>query len=574
MRVICRHVRRAVVAASVAALVCAAAHGDGIGVLLAPAGERMVEVEALYAEAIVTGLVAEGARATLLHEASPMVRASRVSLPSVRAADDWTPLIGVLDRIATRLRLDHVLLTSLRADAEGATAAGLLVVRGGEGTQLQAVTGASPAAVAELIAQRALVAAAGLPEPGDAADEELPLAPAETAREERSAEDRPVADRPVADRPGEAEAPAPGPAAGSPVAVADEPQLEAPPAPEAGARPSGEPVDDALAAAEAAYDRGEPADAQRLLEASLRESGTTARALYLRARLSLGRQDREAAIGDLQRAVAIDPALADAQVWLGRLLAERGLWQSARTHYERVIEAEPTHLEGLLGLARLYRDHGHRRRAIELLTTADDLGQSHPSVLMLLAELHGAEGNVELAERFFLRAAAVTTGEERAAAWERLGDLYAGLRRHREALTCYLKAAELNPSRVSMVERRYTEVMSAADGAVQEALTSGWGLFEDFAHSGIGEREMVFRRLNELHGQLEEALRFAEGINPPGSLSARHVRRQFAYSLAVEASVLALSWLDLGDDAMLERASEVHEDAVREFERLRAETQG
>ncbi len=552
---------RVLLAALIAACACAAlpALADGVGVLLAPAGERMVEAEALYADAVVVGLATEGQRAVLLHEASPMVRATGVALPAVRAGDDWTPLGGVLERVATTMRLDYVLLTALRTEDGGVLASGLLVVRGGEQVALASISCERGADAAATVVERVLAGIDGLPEPHDRADEALPLTPAPTPTP------APVEDEPIVDAPPGAGA-LPGPAASAPVVVADEPPL----APDTPTVTPPEPVDDALAAAEKAYNAGELAAAERLLSASLRESGASARAYFLRARLSLGRQDRAAAMTDLRRAVTIDATLADAQVWLGRLLAEQGLWQSAQDHYERAIAADPTHLEGLLGLARLYRDHGHRRKAIDLLTAADDLGQSNPSVLMLLAELHGGEGNVELAERFFVRAAAATSGEQRAAAWERLGDLYVGLHRHREALTCYVKAAELSPSRSSMVERRYTEVMTAADGTVQEALTSGWGIFEDFAQNGIGEREMVHRTLSEMDAELNEALRFAESINPPGALSERHARRQFAYSLAVEASVLARSWLDLGDDLMLERAQAVHADAAREFERLRA----
>lgn len=545
------------------------AEADGLGVLLAPAGDQISEDEALYAEAVVAAVVAEGRRAAFLHESSPLVTSAGVTLPAVGADDDWTPLVSVLDRIATRLRMDYVLLTSLRTEGE-LIAEGLLVVRGGEGTRLQTSACESNSDAAAALVEHVLAAMAQLPAPGDRTDDAVPLAPAEAPEQEGEA---------VVEGPGEAED-APGavertsPEDDAPVIVADEPETASEAPTETTGQPKPQPVDDALVAAEEAYDAGNLADAEALLNASLRESGASARAYFLRARISLGRQDRDAAIGDLQRAVGLDPSLVEAQVWLARLLVEQGLWQSAQDHYERAVQADPTDREALLGLARVYRDHGHRRKAITLLTEADDLGQSHPSLLMLLAELHGAEGNVELAERYFLRAAANTEGEKQAAAWERLGDLYVKLHRHREALTCYVKAAELSPSRASMVERRYTEVMAAADGAVHEALTSAWSLFHDFAHNGVGEREMVYRRLSEMHAQLEEAMRFAESINPPGDLSDRHVKRQFAYSLAVEASVLALSWLDLGGESMLERADEVHADAVRQFEVLRQDLQG
>lgn len=556
MRSTTRRIGLTAVLLAVAFASCAEA--DSVGVLIAPSGDQMAEGEALYAEALVAAVIAEGHQAIFLHEASPLVRSSGISLPAVSAEDDWTPLQSVLDRVAERLRLDYVLLTAARPEADEWMAEGLLVVRGGGRDTLQTEVPRAIADVAGEIAEATLQAMSGLPAPSDRAEDAVPLIPRDEPAAEEPAADAPVtADAPPATTDADAEQDAPMVVADEPEAATDTPPTAAP-----------EPIDDALAAAEAAYDDGKLEDAEALLNASLRETGGSARAYFLRARLSLGRQDRDAAISDLKRAVAMDRSLVQAQVWLARLLMEQGLWQAAQTHYERAVEAAPTDLEALLGLARLYRDHGHRRKAIALLTGADDRGQDDPSLLMLLAELHGGERNVELAERYFVRAAGSAEGEQRAAAWERLGDLYVGLHRHREALTCYVKAAELNPSRASMVERRYTEVMTAADGAVREALTGGWGVFEDFAHNGVGAREMVYRRLSEIHAQLTEARRFAESINPPGNLRERHVQRQFAYSLAVEASVLALSWLDLGDESMLERAAEVHADAATQFEAL------
>jgi len=555
----------ALIAVCVLTATCASA--EGVGVLLAPVGEHLTEPEALYADSIVVGLATAGRRATLLHESSPMVHAAAVSLPAVRADDDWTPLTGVLDSIAGRLQLDYVLLTALRSDGEGATASGLLVVRGGESAALPEVQAPTGAEAATIVAQRLAAAVASLPGPRDVPGEPVALAPAPGAA--------PVPDGPAADEPPVEVPPAEplAPVAGQPyvpLTVADEPETTAG-APVAAAP---QPVDDALAAAEAAYSSGELDAAARLLEASIREAGPSARAFYLRARIGIGRQDREAAISDLRRAVTMDSTFTDAQVWLGRLLVDQGLWQAAQEQFERATASAPRHLDGLLGLARLYRDHGHRRRAIDLLMKADDLGQSDPTLLMLLAELQGSEGNVELAERYLTRVAGVTSGEQRALACEQLGNLHLQLGRHREALTCFINAAQISPSRASMAQRRYLEVMNAADGTVGAALTSGWAVFEDFAANGIGARELAYRTLSEINGELEAALGFAESIAPPGELGEIHGKRKFAYALAVEASVLALSWLDLGDEVVLARAREVHADAVREFEQLRAAVQG
>lgn len=538
------------------------ATADGVGILLAPADEQLSETEAAYAEALVGALASRDRRAIYLHAKSPTLRAAGVSIPTVSADDDWTPLSSVLDRIAIQLRLDYVLLTSTRRSPDGTPqSSGLLVARGGASTQLTA-------ADADGMTRRVIRAIADLGPPRDPAD-----LPVEIGAEPVAP---PIDDAPPATPepvPAEEEPPAPTPVEEEPVVpvtVVDEPDLSR----DVVDREEVEPIDPTLAAAEEAYEGGNLDAASSLLGDYQREHGASGRAHFLRAKLSLARLEHDRALDHLERAVALDPELVEARVWLARLLAERGLWQKSIEQYERSLEGDPTNLEALLGLARVYRDHGHRRRAIRLLREADDAGQSDPSLLMMLGDLYVAEGEVELAERAFLRTASGETGERRAAALERLGDLYVELRRHRDALSCYLEAAELNPSRASMAQRRYREVMAAADGSVHDALTSGWSVFEDFAESGIGQRELVYRHLSEVQAQLDEALRYADGIRPPAALQADHARRQLAYSLAVEATVSALSYLDLGEESMLERATARHGEALAEFRRLQQSSEG
>ncbi|NLO08239.1 MAG: tetratricopeptide repeat protein [candidate division WS1 bacterium] len=558
MRAAGRHAGRCWNTAVLAVLICLpalSAGADGFGLLLAPAALQMNEAEATYAEAVLVALVASDQRAVVLHEDSPLVRVSPSALPKVSSDDDWVALESVLSRLAVQLRLDYVLILAL--DAEAGTGNAMLVVRGGGSKQLQAPADDPPAMAAQAVA-----ATTQLPPPHDPVDESIAIGPVDEPAVATSA----PTEEPVVALPPEEERP-PVIEPGAPVAVADEPTDIVEPAVPDGTQAvesgSGElaPVLEALAS-------GELERARALIAQHVAAHGSSAETHYLTGRVAVGELRRDDAVEDFRRAVALDPTLAEAQVWLARLLDERGMWQTAAGHYEQALETDPTHQAGLIGLARLYRDHGHRRKAITLLTEAADRGQNDPAVLALLAELHGHEGNVQLAERFFLRAAGATTGEERASAFERLGDLYVGQQRHREALGYYLRAAELNPSRVSMVQRRYREVMAAADGSVREAVTLGWGIFDDYAESGTGEREMVYRRFSEMHGQLQEAMRFVDGVQPPAELRAEHVQRQFAYSLALEATVAAITWLDLGDEQMRERAQQVHAEALAEFKRL------
>jgi len=525
-----------------------------IGVVVAPVGAAMTEIEAAYADALVGELVALGLRAAFLHGSSPMLRARGARLPSVAADDDWTPLGTVLSRLADRLGLDYVALVSVWPPADARGPKTLLVVRGGMARAVPAPQPAADAAdTAAAMAERIFAAMADLGEPADASDEPVVAVDPGVVAAEEPAELEPVV---AADVPAEPAGDAQAPTAAE--------QIPATPAGEAG---EGERADP-LAPARQAYERGDHDRAAALIRQALEEAGPSAELYLLRARIRIALQSRDDAAEDLRKAVALDPELVEARVWLARLLDEMGLWQAAIEHYEQAVATDATDLEALLGLARVYRDHGHRRKAMALLTDAADAGLSDPALLTLLADLHELEGQPELAERYLLQASSLTTGEGTAAILERLGDLYARRRRHREALACYLRAAELSPSRAAMVQRRYLEVMAAADSSVHDALTSGWSVLQDYADDGIGEREMVYRRLSEVRTQLEEALHFADSVRPPDGLRAEHARRQFAYSLAVEATVAALSYLDLGDEAMRERADLRHRDALAEFNAL------
>ncbi|MFO8079202.1 MAG: hypothetical protein R6V07_02745, partial [Armatimonadota bacterium] len=294
---------------------------DGLGVVLAPAGDQVSEDEAVYAEALVAALVAEGQRAAYLHDGSPLVRASGVKLPAVGATDDWTPLSGALDRLATVMRLDYVLLTSLGTDDGETSAAGLLVVRGGEGVNLQEASDGGSRDVAARMAESVILNIPQLPAPDDSTDDTArPVMPPDGVEEDESPAPRP------ADPEQEAAADDAPPAdeGRAPIVIADEPpadddRADEPPAdddtaeepqPEEGPTPDEqadgpEETDDALAEAEVAYEEGRLSDAEALLDVSLRETGASGAAYYLRARLSLAGRDRDAAIADLRRAVAL-----------------------------------------------------------------------------------------------------------------------------------------------------------------------------------------------------------------------------------------------------------------------------
>ncbi|MCD6359832.1 MAG: tetratricopeptide repeat protein [Armatimonadetes bacterium] len=323
----------------------------------------------------------------------------------------------------------------------------------------------------------------------------------------------------------------------------------------------------ALVPAASAFNRGEFKKALGLVQDVISGGAATGQAYLLRARCHLALNEEEAAMGDLRRAIEASPDLVEAHVRLARLLSKRGLWQVAAARYQAALDIAPDNREALQGLARLYRDNGHRRRAIELLEAAPS-SSSDAGIVLMLADLYAQEGDEAGAQSAYLRAVTLSDGEGKAVALERLGDFYVSIRRHRDALTCYLKAAQLSLNRSTVARRRYEEVMSAADSAVLDEMTASWDAFASYVDDGDGERELVFIRMAQARAHVDEAMRFADSIVPPDELKSQHARRKFAYSLVYEAMVTALSYLDLGGEDMLNRARKRHDEAVAEFERL------
>ncbi len=104
----------------------------------------------------------------------------------------------------------------------------------------------------------------------------------------------------------------------------------APAAPKAGVGPTNGGAAGRLAEARRYADRGQRAEAERLLESALEADPLLAGARELRAQLLLEQGDDEGAEDELRGALVLDPGLAVAHATLGALLARRGDRSRAR----------------------------------------------------------------------------------------------------------------------------------------------------------------------------------------------------------------------------------------------------
>jgi Flp pilus assembly protein TadD len=120
-----------------------------------------------------------------------------------------------------------------------------------------------------------------------------------------------------------------------------------------------------LEAAYAAHAAGDPAQAGRLVDAVLREAPDLARAWMLKGVLT-GGADFPRQIANLEQAVALAPADAEAWYNLGVCLGHAGRWQAARTATRRALSLDPVYPEALANGCELERILGLHASALDL----------------------------------------------------------------------------------------------------------------------------------------------------------------------------------------------------------------
>jgi tetratricopeptide (TPR) repeat protein len=123
-------------------------------------------------------------------------------------------------------------------------------------------------------------------------------------------------------------------------------------------------VDELLSAAEAAEDEGDWEEAERGYERYLSARPADAVARFNLANVLCALDRRVDAAGQLQRAVALDPAFAEAWYNLSRLAPDRS---QARSCLKRALAADPAYADALYNLAFSYVAEDRYAEALPLL---------------------------------------------------------------------------------------------------------------------------------------------------------------------------------------------------------------
>jgi len=286
----------------------------------------------------------------------------------------------------------------------------------------------------------------------------------------------------------------------------------------------------------------------------------------LRAQLHLAVGDEDAAERDWRRAAQLDPTNVRSRLALGRLYGRRGLWGDAIAPYREVLLIDPRNADAVLGLADAYQKIGRTVGAQNLLEAAaealDDRRIDERWVRVALAA--GRTGDAEQALR---RMVASSQGAARRDALLSLAQLYLSTDRPTEALTVAREALAIEKPAGAVTEATYDVIALAADADVEEM---GRSLRQTLDALDVNSltREEAFSALDAMRRRLSETVTLLTETGAPESRRSAQATRLYAYALADEAALNALTSVDLGSADQRVACGKRLEEAAREIRRL------
>lgn len=127
--------------------------------------------------------------------------------------------------------------------------------------------------------------------------------------------------------------------------------------------------------------------------------GDTAEAHLLLGVAHLKRQDRVAAVTELQRAAELNPELPTVHSLLGRALVMAGRRDEAMAAFRRELERNPNDFDANVYVGLFLKDDNKIDEAYEYLKRAARLRGEDPAALFALGALHLASGRVDEAQK-------------------------------------------------------------------------------------------------------------------------------------------------------------------------------
>lgn len=555
-----------------------------MGIILAPYGEPSADI-GIICDTVVSAIGRQGDYdVTVLHKNSPLLGAYGVSPESLQPSGS---AVGEhLAELAASLELGDILyvtVTPAPGDAEYRYDLSVVWASAGRpdlvGFDLQ-VADTGKGAQTQLGERISAQIEKGVEELSSVSHVEPPAPAPETPQDESEKEDATAA---TAETPPDAEkTPGPEDSGETPTVAAPEPQgPEAegdrePPAPETApekgdAEPSHDTEMPNVQKAREALAVGDLDLARQHLAVATKNGEPMGAISLLRADIARVEGDESERRRWLQKAAVAEDSSVEARLQLARVFADQGLWQRALETYEEIIEDSPDNAQAYIGLAQLLRDQKRPRQAAEYLSEAVEKHPENHLLLMKLGDAYRDANMLAEAEEAYDLLARISEGDLRAQVFEKLGDLYVAADRFEEGFYCYAESARIQGDRdAPLSEKRYTRVMSTADEAVLAAMSKLADTYRQYSVYERIPREAAYRTAEKTVGEMEEVLNFAKTIVPPSSSKRRHVQRKLFYSVALEAAVHLMTYLDTNLRTALKRYEDALEQAHSEYRNVQA----
>ncbi len=273
----------------------------------------------------------------------------------------------------------------------------------------------------------------------------------------------------------------------------------------------------------------------------------------------------EEAITAYQRTIALNPTNSWAYHHLGDIFAQRGDHEAALTYYRQATERHRQDHDRALAwssLGDVYRALRRFEEAINAYQQANRFDPAYAWPYHNLGLIYEAQEQLDLALTHYQQAIHHhLRNRERAALWDRLGNIYQRLGRHEEAVAAYRRVIELEPRQavpwnsLGMVYRalnRLDDSIAAYERAIELDPDYGWPYHNlGLIYEQRGEYDSA---LNRYQQAIERHLQDGDRAAAWEHVGHIHTARQqlddavAAYRRATELSPTdALPWYHLGN---------------------------
>jgi putative PEP-CTERM system TPR-repeat lipoprotein len=278
-------------------------------------------------------------------------------------------------------------------------------------------------------------------------------------------------------------------------------------------------------------------DAHARAESILGREATNVAALILKGSALAGLKDLDAAVREINDAIAADPGSARAHGVLGVMEMNRGRVDEAEAAFLRGVSLEPQSAKTHMALANFYWAAGQRPKAEAPLHRALDLEPENVSILRALALLFASEGRPADAEAPLRKVAAIVKDVPSRLM---LADYYLSVQRDNDAAPI-LQAIAREPSGFALVTLR----LAASEHARNRPVEANRALEEVLGRQPKNVEALVLKaRFRLAEGKVDEALVSANAAvaADPSAVTAHYVRGTIeALKGNIEAAVEAFN---------------------------------